>query len=198
MFIKNFAFVVLAFASTSFTPPEFRVLAHKNPKADNPLLAEWTGKYNGFPPFDKVDIADFEPAFEVAMAANDKEINAIVTMKAMPSFENTIVELERSGRVLGRVSTIYDVWGSNMNTPEFETVQNILEPKLAAFRDKIIQNADLFKKVEAVYLNPNTKKLTLEKQRLVWRYYTNFVFAGAKLDEKAKAKVADINQKLAV
>lgn len=163
----------------------------------NPLLAEWSGAYGGVPPFDKVKVSDFKPALEKAMAENLAEIERITKTTAPPTFENTIAELERTGRMLDRVSTIYGIWGSNMSTPEMQEVESEMDVKLAGFYDKITQNEALFKRIEAVYNSPEKSKLTAEQQRLVWRYYTNFVRAGAKLGTKEKTRLSEINQSLA-
>ncbi|HEY0591167.1 MAG TPA: M3 family metallopeptidase [Thermoanaerobaculia bacterium] len=167
------------------------------PAASNPLLAAWTGPFGGVPPFDRVRVADFEPALEAAMVENLAEIERIASDPAPPTFENTIAAMEKSGRALDRVSTIYGIWSSTMNTPDFQAVEREMEPKLAAFADKITQNAALFRRIEAVYNAPEKASLTPEQQRLTWRYYTNFVRAGAKLDDAAKARLSEINQKLA-
>ncbi len=165
--------------------------------AANPLLEKWVGPYGGVPPFDKVKIGDFKPALEAAMAENLAEIDKIAKQKSAPTFENTIVALERSGDTLDRVQTIFGVWSNGMNSPEFEPIDAEMSPKLAAHSDKITQNDALFKRIEAVYNSPAKKKLTKEQQRLVWVYYDNFVHAGAKLDAAKKARVSEINQALA-
>jgi len=163
----------------------------------NPLLAGWEGPYGGVPPFDKVQVALFKPALEVAMTENLAEIDKIANDSAAPTFENTIVAMERAGQTLDRVSTLYGVWGSTMAGPEFQAVQREMAPKLAAFNDKITQNEALFKRIEAVYNSPAKKKLNSEQQRLVWLDYTNFVRAGAKLNTTDKARLSQINQQLA-
>src|SRR5687768_16578290 len=89
----------------------------------NPLTEKWEGPYGGVPPFDKVKIADFKPALEAAMAENLAEVERITSNTAAPTFDNTIVALEKTGATLDRVSTIYYVWGGNMATPEYQTVQ---------------------------------------------------------------------------
>src|SRR5215218_2143734 len=163
----------------------------------NPILAKWEGPHGGVPAFDKVKVADLKPALEAAMAENLAEIDKIAGNSAAPTFENTIAELERTGRTLDRVQTIYGIWGSNMSAPEFRTIENEMDPKLAAFADKITQNEALFKRIETVYNSPEKSKLTPEQQRLAWRYYTNFVRAGAKLGAQPKARLSEINQQLA-
>ncbi|MGC8988863.1 MAG: M3 family metallopeptidase [Verrucomicrobiia bacterium] len=166
--------------------------------ADNaPLLARWDGPFGGVPPFDQVRVDQFKPAFDVAIEAYRAEIRAIAENPASPTFDNTIAELERSGRMLDRVKAVYDVWSSTMSTAEFRQVEQAMEPKLAALRDEVFQNEKLFRRIEAIYQSPDKSKLTPEQQRLVWFHYTNFVRAGAKLDPAGKARVAEINQRLA-
>ena len=175
------------------------VIESSNNGADttNPLLKKWEGPYGGVPPFDKVKVAHFKPALEAAMTEDLKEIDSITANTAAPDFENTIAAMERTGQTLLRVQTVYGIWSSNMSDSSFQKVEQEMEPKMAAFSDKIMQNEKLFKRIEAVYNSPDKDKLTPEQQRLTWLYYTNFVRAGAKLDSASKARVSEINQKLA-
>ncbi len=199
---------LLAIACTRSTPRPVAVYSAGSvgtdstpsaPSANNQvLLAGWAGSYGGVPPFDKVAVAEFEPALEAAMQENLAEIDKIANDPAPPTFANTIEALERSGRALERVGSVYRVWASTMNSPEFQAVERTMAPRLAAFEDKITQNTALFRRIEAVYNAPNkTTTLTPEQQRLAWLYYTDFVRSGAKLDETAKKRVAEINQQLA-
>ncbi len=163
----------------------------------NPLISEWNGEFGGVPPFDKVQIAQFKPALEAAMKENLAEIDKIANNKAAPTFENTIAEMERTGSRLDRVSTVYGIWAGTMSTPEMRVIEREMGPKFAAMGDKITQNPALFKRLEAVYNSPEKAKLTPEQQRLTWRYYTNFVRAGAKLGAAEKKRLSEINQTLA-
>src|SRR5262249_53335087 len=165
--------------------------------AANPLLAKWTGPYGGVPPFDKVKVSDFKPALEAAMDENLHEVDAIANNAAPPNFKNTIEALEHAGATFNRVGSVYGIWSSTMNTGDFQPVQKEMDPKIAAFNDKITQNEKLFKRIEAVYNSPEKASLTPEQQRLTWVYYDKFVRYGAKLDATAKARVAEINQSLA-
>jgi peptidyl-dipeptidase Dcp len=167
------------------------------PQPENPLLARWAGPYGGVPAFDKVQIALFKPALEEAMERTRREIAVIADNTAAPDFENTIAALDDTGRTLDSVGTIYGVWASTMNGPEFQAIEREMAPKLAAFEDEITQNEKLFRRIEAVYNSPDKAKLTPEQQRLVWLRYTNFVRAGARLDAAAKKRVAEINERLA-
>jgi peptidyl-dipeptidase Dcp len=165
--------------------------------AANPLLAEWSGAYGGVPPFDAVRLEHFKPALEAAMAENRAEVEAIAADPAPPDFANTLAALERSGRALDRVSRIYSVFASTMNSKDFQAIEREMAPRLAAFEDEIYQNARLFARIAKVYDTRTASGLTAEQQRLAWLYYTNFVRAGAKLDDSGKKRVADINQRLA-
>ncbi len=166
-------------------------------KAANPLFASWEGPYGGVPPFDKIRVEHFRPALEAAMVENLTEIEAIAGNKDAPTFANTIEALERSGRALDRVRTIYAIWAGNLKTKEFAAVETQMAPLLAAHEDKITQNADLFKRISAVYEKPSDEKMSSEQKRLAWLYYTNYVRAGARLAPDGKKRLGEINQKLA-
>jgi peptidyl-dipeptidase Dcp len=163
----------------------------------NPLLAPWTGPYGGVPPFDNVKVEHLKPALEAAMAEQLAEVDRIANDPAAPTFENTLAALERSGRTLDRVGTVYGIYSNTMSTPDFQKVEEEMAPKLAAFSDQITQNEKLFRRIAAVYDARDTGKLTPEQKRLAWLDYTNFVRAGAKLDPAAKKRLSEINQRLA-
>ncbi|HTF81704.1 MAG TPA: M3 family metallopeptidase, partial [Cytophagales bacterium] len=163
----------------------------------NTLMLPWQEPYNGVPPFDKVRLEDFAPAIEAGMAEKMAEIDKIVSNPEQPTFANTIVALEKTGQSLDRVLAIYYIWSSNMNSEAFQPIEDNIEPKLAAYRDKIYQNFRLFKRIEAVYQSPTLSQMRVEEQRLVEKYYKDFVQSGAKLDAATKQKVTEINQKLA-
>lgn len=173
------------------------IVMQQSQLTDNPLLANWAGQFGGLPPFDKVKVSDFKPAIEEAMAENLLEIDKIAKQTEAPTFTNTIAAMERTGQKLQRIITLYGIWGSNLSTPEFQEVETEFEPKLAGLSDQISQNVALFKRIETVYLSPETKKLSAEQQRLCKIYYTNFVRSGAKLDEQKKKRLSEINQELA-
>lgn len=163
----------------------------------NPLTSTWTGNYGGFPPFDKVKIEYFKPALQSAISENLAEIEKIANDSAVPTFENTIAAMERSGTSLDRVSAIYGIWSSNMNSDEFSKVEEEMDQGLAKFSDKITQNEKLFQRVEAVYQNRKKSKLNAEQTRLVEKYYKDFVRQGAKLGATEKARLSEINLQLA-
>ncbi len=165
--------------------------------AANPLVAPWTGPYGGVPPFDAVSVPLLAPALDVAMAEQLAAVQQIANDQALPTFENTLAALERSGRTLERVASIFGVYVSTMSTPDVQVVEREMAPRLAAFRDKITQNEKLFARIAAVYESRDKGSLSPEQQRLAWLYYTDFVRAGAKLDVAAKKRVAAINERLA-
>jgi peptidyl-dipeptidase Dcp len=167
------------------------------PNEKNPLLEKWTGPFGGVPPFAQVKIESFEAVILAGMDEQRREIDAIAKTPAAPTFDNTIAAMEDMGRTLDRVMVFYGVWAATMNGAEFQAIERAMAPKLAAFSDEITQNEALFKRIEAIYNSPDKAKLTPEQQRLVWRRYTSFVRAGAKLDAAAKKRVAEINQRLA-
>jgi peptidyl-dipeptidase Dcp len=164
---------------------------------DNPLLQDWKGNYGGVPAFNEYKISDFKPALEFAMQEKLNEIDAIANNAKPATFQNTIAALEKTGKKLSRVYAVYGIYGSNINTPEFEPIESEMEPKLASISDKIYQNSKLFKRVQTVYNSKSKNKLTKEQQRLIKVYYNEFVYRGAKLDTATKAKVSEVNQQLA-
>lgn len=164
---------------------------------DHPMLAPWAGDYGGLPPWDKVNVADFVPAFETAIAAAEAEIGAIAADPAKPTFENTIAALEKQGRALTRLGTQFYVFDSTMNNDAMQEASKVVYPMLAAYSDRISQNEALFRRVEAIYKGKGFKKLKPEQKRLVEDNYKTFVRNGVNLDEAGKKRLTEINQRLA-
>ncbi len=163
----------------------------------NPLIPKWTGPYGGVPPFDQVKVEYFKPALESAMAECLAEMDRIAGDSAPPTFANTIEAMEKGGRMLDRVGNIYGVYSSTMRNAAFQEVEREMEPKLAGFRDKVVQNEKLFKRIAAVYDARERSGLDAEQKRLTWLKYQDFARSGARLDAGAKKKLSDINQRLA-
>ncbi|PAM91980.1 peptidase M3 [Flavobacterium sp. IR1] len=166
-------------------------------ESQNALLQKWTGPYGGIPAFDAYKVSDFTSAIESAIRENSKEIETIAGNPKPPTFDNTIVALEQSGKTLKRINAVFDIYSSNIFTPEFGVVETKMTPKIYELRDRIYQNKKLFIRIETLYNSKDTKKLSSEQQRLIWLYYSTFVREGAKLNDKDKQKVANINQQLA-
>ncbi|NHK26903.1 M3 family metallopeptidase [Parvularcula flava] len=165
---------------------------------NNPLLAEWTGPYEGVPAFDQMDLNALKPALEAGMAMQLAEIDAITANTEPATFENTIVPLERAGAELDRVFTYYGIWSSNMSSPEFRAIQQEMAPKLSEFSTKISQNEALFQRIKAVKEGEGYDELRDDQKRVVDLTYDGFVRNGAELDGEAKARYAEINKELSV
>ena len=162
-----------------------------------PLLQPWPGPYGGVPPFDKIKVEQFAPAFAAAMAEMRREILSIAQNPQAPTFENTLAAQEGAGRTYGRVSTLFHVYASTLNSKAIQALNREWSPKFAALADEVSQNAQLFKRIEAVYQSSSTSRLSAEQQRLAWKYHKDFVRAGAKLGSADKAKLSEYNQRLA-
>jgi peptidyl-dipeptidase Dcp len=164
--------------------------------ASNPFAKESTLPFH-FPAFDKIKNEDYAPAFEEGMRQHAAEIEAIANNKAAPTFENTIVAMERSGRLLNRVQTVfYNLVGCNTND-EMQKLDKELAPKLAAHSDAIRLNAKLYQRVKTLFDKRDKLHLDAESKYLLERYNTDFVRAGANLSDADKAKLKDYNAKLA-
>ena len=165
--------------------------------AGDVLLAEWSGPHGGVPAFDRMDLAAMKPALEAGMAQNLAEIDAIVANPEPPTFENTILAMERAGRPLGRAFTYWGIWSGNLSTPEFRKIQTEMAPRLSAFNSKITQNDKLFARVRAVRDSPETARRPPAERRLVQLVYDGFARNGATLEGAAKERYAAINERLA-
>ncbi|MFD1153480.1 M3 family metallopeptidase [Undibacterium aquatile] len=164
--------------------------------AANPLLAASTLAYE-YPAFDQIRNEHYAPAFAEGMRLHLAEINAIGNNTAKPTFDNTVVALERAGQALNRVSTIFFNQIATNTNPTLESLSTDLAPKLSAHQDVILMNAKLFKRINAIISQRDKLKLDAESNRLLDRYYTDFVRAGAKLSDSDKAKLKAINAQLA-
>jgi len=160
---------------------------------DNPLLQESSLDFH-YPPFDKIKDEHFAPAYEKGMADQLKEIAPIAVSTEKPTLENTIVALEKTGDLLGRVDRIFSNLAAANTNPALQKIETEMAPKLAAHEDAIYLNAPLFKRVETIYNQRSTLKLDPESARLVEVVYKNFVHAGAKLSDADKAKLKDLNK----
>ena len=165
-------------------------------RSDNPLLVRSSLPYQ-LPPFDRIDESDYLPAFEQGMAEQLAEIEAIAGTSGPPTFENTLVALERSGRVLERVAaTFFSLSGAD-TTDALDEIRAEVAPKLSAHSDRILLNADLFTRVRTLYDQRDGLELDDEGRRLIEKSYTDFVRAGALLSETDKSRMQDINAELA-
>ncbi len=162
----------------------------------NPLLQTWTTPFE-VPPFDKIDVAHFRPAFDAAFEANIAEIEAIAKSKDKPTFDNTIKALERAGKLLQKVSSVFYNLAGTDTTPEIQAIERELAPRYAKHSMRVFQNAALFKRVDALMKDKEKLGLSLEEKRVIERYHRSFVRSGAALDAAGRKRMAAIAQKRA-
>lgn len=166
---------------------------------DSPLLQPWTGPHGGVPPWNLVRSEEFVTAFDAAISESNAEIKAITDNKDEPNFENTIVAMERAGRTLSRLEAIFFVYTSNLNVGPIPDIEKVIVPKLSEYEDSVYQNKELFARISAVYESPAMKNgsFDLAQRRLVDDTYKTFLRKGAKLDRSDKAKLSQMNTRLA-
>jgi peptidyl-dipeptidase Dcp len=159
----------------------------------NPFYAPSTLPFQA-PPFDKIKDSDYQPAIEAGMTEQLKEVRAIAEDAGAPTFENTVVAMEKTGDLLNRVNNAFSgVAGANTN-PALERLQEIEAPKLAAHQDAIYLNAKLFQRFATIYKERDSLKLDAESVRLVEYYYQQFLMAGANLSDTDKDKLKELNK----
>ena len=189
----SISFLLMNYASQSEALPSPPAVAD----TANVLLKAWTGPYGGVPAFDEMEVDYVKPALEQGMQMSLREIDRIANNPEPPTFENTIVAMEKSGEALDRVFTYYGIYSSNVSSPEFRDVQSEMAPKLSEYSSKILQNEKLFKRIKAVYENAQQKPLEDDQQRTVELIYKEFAMNGAELSPEKKERYAAINQELA-
>lgn len=161
----------------------------------NPFFSEFKTEF-GAPPFDKIKIEHYEPAFKKGIEEQNQNIQAIIDNKQEPDFENTIVALDNSDPILSRVSAIFFNMTDAETTDELTQLSIKIAPVLSEHNDNIYLNQALFKKVNAVYQKKETAKLTTEQSRLLDETYKSFVRSGANLDNQKQARLREINKEL--
>ena len=137
-----------------------------NSLSQNPFMQEWDTPY-GVPPFDKISESDYLPAFEEGMRQQMEEVNAIINNSEEPTFENTVLTLENSGKLLNNVSAVFFNLAECMNNPEMEAIAEEIYPKLSVHSDSINMNPQLFARIKAVYDKKDASKYTPEELRLI-------------------------------
>lgn len=162
----------------------------------NPFFAE-SSLYMQLPPFDKITHAHYAPAFEKGMLAHKLEIEKIANDPAPVNFENTLVAMEKSGRLLNRVATVFFSLLSANSNSDMEALVAELSPKLSAHSDDIRLNDKLFKRIAFLHTNKNTLNLDPESIRLIDETYKDFVSAGAKLSADEKETLKKYNAEIA-
>ena len=162
----------------------------------NPLLDDWSTPHE-IAPFDRIEDAHFAPAFETALTEARAEIAAIADNPAQPDFANTIEALERAGKPLSRVlSVFFSVAGADTN-PKRQELQRAFSPRLAAYSSEVYANKPLFKRIETLWDKRDTLDLTPEQDRLLYLTRRRFIRAGAALEGAEEARMRDIMSRLA-
>ena len=186
--MSRFHTILLGFAGAC-------VLSAAQAADSNPMSAESTLPYQA-PPFDRIKDSDFGPAFDEAMKQQIAEIDAIANNPAAPTFDNTIIAMEKSGRMLDRVSNDFNPYASTNTNDAIEKIEADESPKLAAHEDAIFLNAKLFARVDAIYQSRDSLNLDPESRQLLEVYHQQFLHAGAKLSDADKAKLKDLNKQI--
>ncbi|MFO1413232.1 MAG: M3 family metallopeptidase [Burkholderiales bacterium] len=163
---------------------------------DNPLLASWTAPF-GLPPFGQVTPDHFGPAFDAALAQFAAEVDALRAQGEPPTFDNTIAQLDRTGRTLGRVTSLFFNLAANCSSPPLQAVEREIVPRLAAASTALMLDEKIFARVDALYQARDTLALAPEARQLLERVWLDFTFAGAALPPAARARVGEIKTRLA-
>jgi peptidyl-dipeptidase Dcp len=162
----------------------------------NPLMQKSTLPFQA-PPFDQIQASDFLPAFKRGMKEQIREVQKIANDTTDPTFQNTLVALEKSGQLLTRVQHDFNILTSSNTNSKLQKVQKKVSPKLAAHHDAIYLNSKLFQRVKEVYNHRKDLDLDPESKRLTEYYYKKFVRAGANLSDEDKSKLKKLNEKAA-
>lgn len=189
-------FLNIVLVTTSCTQKKEQAVMKTSSETPIPIVQEWTGPFGGVPAFDQVRLSDLKPGMEKGMALKLEEITKITNNTAAPTFENTIIPLEKSGSVLKRVRSYYRTYSSNMSSPEFREIEEEIEPLLSEFESKITQNTSLFDRIKTVYQNALITPLEDDQQRLTQWIYESFAMQGAALNPAKKKRYAAINLEL--
>ena len=162
---------------------------------DNPFFKEWNTPF-GVPPFNEIKIEHFMPAFQAGMAEEMAQIWDIIRNPEAPTFENTIVAMDKSGKLLDKVSPVFSGLTSVNNNPELQQLARQLSPLTSKHRDDINLNPELFKRVKAVYAQKDRLNLNVEQMKLLENTYKRFVRGGADLPADKQEKLRQLNSEL--
>lgn len=187
-FLRLFAFAIMIMSLS----------ACKNSKkiTDNPFFeSEWSTPY-GVPPFDRIELEHFEPAFEQGMSLHNEEITRIAESNDEPTFENTILAFDNSGEMLSRVATVFGMLEAAETNEQMQNLSAEMMPRLAAHSDSFLMNDKLFARVKLVYDRRDVLGLDPEQKRLTEKIYNSFVRSGAMLSADKKTQLKQINEKL--
>ncbi|MEM7241262.1 MAG: M3 family metallopeptidase [Pseudomonadota bacterium] len=163
---------------------------------NNPFFQDWNANF-GLPPFEKIDICHFAPAFEAAFVEQRKNIKQIAENPAPPSFENTIEAMEEDAPLQSKVAAVFFNLAGTDSTPEIQELERKLSPLFAELRSEIMQNEALFERVDTLFQSQDTLGLSEEQLRVLELYHQMFRRSGAKLEGTDRAAYADVTKRLA-
>src|SRR5262245_458203 len=166
-------------------------------RAPNPLVEAWTTPFE-MPPFDRIKVDDFLPAFDKGFAQHRRETRAIIRSRQPATFANVIDELERSGDLLNRISAAFFNLAATDSNEEIQAIERALAPRFAKHRMRIYQDATLLRRVDRLFKTRRRLKLSKEQARVLERYHRAFINAGAGLPPKAKKRMAAIAARMSV
>ena len=166
-------------------------------QAENPFAQRSSLPYQA-PPFDKIQDGDYQPAIEQGIAESLAEVRAIADNPAAPTFDNTIVAMERQGQMLARAQAAFGQVAQANTNPTLQAAQAVLAPKLAAYGDTIFLDPKLFARVKNLYDRKASLNLDAEQAMLVEEYYKNFVRAGAQLSAADQTTLRDLNKQISM
>lgn len=162
---------------------------------ENPFMKPFDTPY-GIPPFEEIQISDYEPAFDAGIKEAQASIDSIVSNPEAPTFENTILPLDCLSPTLERVSSVLFALTEADSSPELTEVSEKLLPRYSAFSDEMMMNDKLFKRIETLYNNIDTAAQPLDERRAITDAYNQFVLRGALLSDNKKALLKTVNNRL--
>jgi peptidyl-dipeptidase Dcp len=189
--MKNIFFLVIVFIICSFNTNS------QDKNMTNPFLKEWNTPFQT-PPFDEIKIEYYLPSFEEGIRLQRVEVDAIINNTEQPTFENTILALEKSGKLLTNVSSVFYNLNSANTNDEMQKIAKTVAPLLSKHNDDINLNKKLFERIKTVYNEKEKLNLSTEQMTVLKNYYDDFIRGGANLTDEQKEKFRKINEELAL
>ncbi|NTW32778.1 MAG: M3 family metallopeptidase, partial [Bacteroidetes bacterium] len=169
----------------------------KEKNTKNPFFSEYETPFK-VPPFDKIDTSDYMPAFIEGMKQHDAEIDSIINNKEEPTFENTVLAYDKSGKLLTKISNVFfNITEANTND-QIQAIARKLNPLLSKHNDDISMNENLFKRIKVVYDKRNKMKLDSQQLRVVEKYYRDFERLGANLPKDKQDSLKKVNAEISM
>ncbi|MBR5029929.1 MAG: peptidase M3, partial [Muribaculaceae bacterium] len=187
--VSLLAIACLALPAAGKTPKKVKTETNVNP-----FMTEYTTKYQ-IPPFEQIKYEHYLPALEEGIAQHNKEIEMIANARQTPTFENTVLALDNSGKLYNKVCAVFVALNESDATPEMQDLAEKFMPLMTMHNDEIYMNDGLFSRIKMVYNNADQMGLDPVQKRLVEKYYKRFVRKGALLNKEQKEELMKINQR---